>query len=76
METISVLIDAERVIARELNLEFSASVKVYLPSRLKGSAMRNSATIQPAKKPMAYKNPSKPDTAIIPHIPKKDAADR
>ena len=68
--------EAVSEIAGELNFEFNASVKVNLPSFLNGYAIRNKATTQPAKNPIAYKNPSKPDTAIIPQIPKNEAADR
>ena len=76
MEMIRVLIEAVREIALELNFEFNASVNVNLPNFLKGSAIKNKATTQPARKPMAYKNPSNPETAIIPQIPKKEAAER
>ncbi len=36
----------------------SASANVYLPSRLIGSAMTNSATTHPARYPIEYRNPS------------------
>ena len=68
--------EAAKVMARELNFEFKASVKVNFPSFLKGSAIRKRATTQPAKKPMAYKKPSNPEIAIIPQMPKKEAAER
>ncbi len=40
---------AASLMPRELYFESTASVKVYLPSRLSGSATTNSATIQPAR---------------------------
>ncbi len=57
-----------------LNLCTSASAKVYFPMTLKGSAIRNRATIQPARKPMPYMKPSNPLKAIIPATPRKEAA--
>ena len=62
--------------ALDLKVELRASVKVYLPRRLSGSAIKNKATIQPARKPIEYKKPSKPKVAIIPQIPRNDAADK
>ena len=52
MLTTNVLIAAASLIPRLLNWLSSASANVNLPSRLSGSAMTSSATIQPARKPM------------------------
>jgi len=53
MDTTRVLMAAMRRMLRLLNFVVSASAKVYLPMARSGSATRNSATIQPARKPMA-----------------------
>ena len=54
----------------------SVPVKVYLPNLFIGSATTNKATTHPAKYPIEYKKPSYPTVAIIPQIPKKEAADK
>ncbi len=49
MDTSKVLMAAASWMPLELNLALRASVKVYLPRRLIGSATTNMATTQPAR---------------------------
>ena len=48
---------------------------VYLPELRISSATSSSATSQATRKPMEYRKPSYPDSAMIPAMPRKLAAD-
>ncbi len=61
---------------RDWNGASTASAKVYRPMRRSGSAMTNSATTHPARNPMEYRKPSYPVVAIMPQMPRNEAAER
>ena len=58
MLTTSVEIATASLMPLLSNRASSASAKVNLPSALIGSAITNSATTQPARKPIEYRKPS------------------
>jgi len=76
MLTTSVEIATTNLMPRLLNRLSRASAKVNRPNALIGSAITNRATIQPARKPIEYRKPSYPEKAIIPQMPRNEAADR
>ena len=53
----------------------STSAIVYLPELRSSSATRSRATSQATRNPIEYRNPSYPLSAMMPAMPRNEAAD-